>query len=118
MGVFILVLSMNPRPLPLPPGPIFMDKIEHFLSYVVLGACAMLSLNRKRLPGYFFVIAICSLYGGVIEIVQPLVGRTRDIWDFTADLAGSALGAAIVLLLARGKRFLYNRRSRDGGPED
>lgn len=34
----------------------------------------------------FFIVAVTA--GGVIEIIQPSVSRSADIWDFVADTAG------------------------------
>lgn len=108
----ILALSLSPRPFPVPQNPLLSDKVEHAASYMVLGAVAALSLRRKNAAGLLLVLGACSAYGGVIEIVQPLVGRTRDILDFTADVLGSACGAAPVLLGAAARRALMARRRR------
>ena len=35
---------------------------------------------------------ILAGYGGLIELVQPYVGRSRELADWTADLKGIAVG--------------------------
>lgn len=112
LGVTILVLSLTPRAIRLPHEFRFEDKLEHLISYIALGACMMLAVNRRGVLPCLIVIALCSAYGGAIEIVQPLVGRTRDIWDFMADLSGAAFGAIIIVLLRAGQR----RRGEGGSP--
>ncbi len=99
----------------MPPNPLFSDKVEHAASYVVLGACAFLVLKRRSAAGFLLVLGACSAYGGVIEVVQPLVGRTRDILDFAADVAGSAAGAALALLADCAYSAVRARKQRRGG---
>lgn len=99
----------------MPPNPLLSDKVEHAASYVVLGACAFLVLRRRSAAGFLLVLGACSAYGGVIEMVQPLVGRTRDVLDFAADVAGSAAGAALALLADRACKAVKARARRAGG---
>ena len=73
-----------------------LDKFGHFGAFVVLG----LLLNRgltlcTQLPTVWcsvvtFTSGVC--FGGLIEIVQPLVGRTCDIADLVSDALGVVLG--------------------------
>jgi VanZ family protein len=96
----ILVFSLTPRLFKPPLDLSLSDKVEHGASYAVLGAAAYLNFRRKDAAGFLLALGACSAYGGVIEIVQPLAGRTRDILDFIADVLGTALGEGLVLLAA------------------
>ena len=44
---------------------------------------------RACLPG--------SAFGGLIEIIQPSFGRSADMHDWIADIAGVGLGIALAL---------------------
>jgi VanZ family protein len=98
-----LTLSLWPKP-PEIPGFRISDKIGHFVAYVILGACALAAAERKGVPELLIVTVACSLLGGILELVQPLVGRSRELADFMVDLAGSALGAGIAAAAALIKR--------------
>jgi VanZ family protein len=78
------------------------DKAGHFAAYVVLAFLAVRVLDAR---GRFFAVALAvaaaAALGGAIELVQPLVGRHRDMVDFIVDLGGSAAGAAFAALLRR-----------------
>lgn len=106
--LLILFLSLLPKPLPVLRELNLSDKIEHFIAYAVLGACAMLSVRRASPLTLALTVACCSLYGGIIEIIQPAVGRSMELGDFLVDLGGSALGAGVTILV----RLYIMRRSR------
>jgi VanZ family protein len=44
---------------------------------------------------------VLAAYGGAIELVQPMVGRGRELADWLADLAGIGLGALVGVALRR-----------------
>jgi VanZ family protein len=98
----ILMLSLWPKP-PVIPDLNISDKIEHFIAYIVLGICALAAAERRSFPTFLIAVVSCSAFGGVIELVQPFVGRSRELGDFAVDLAGSALGAGIIAAVARVK---------------
>ena len=64
------------------------DKLYHFVAFAALMLPCGLLPRRKCLP--VFVAAL--LFGGGIELIQPLVGRTASVIDFLADGAGAASG--------------------------
>lgn len=41
------------------------------------------------------MVPLAAAFGGAIELLQPFVGRSRDLADWYADLKG--IGAAAVL---------------------
>ena len=103
----ILTLSLIPKP-PEIPGFKLSDKIDHLIAYMILGACALAAAERRGAPELLIVTVSCSLFGGIIEIVQPMVGRSRELGDFMVDLAGAALGVGIVFII----RIVLDARKR------
>ncbi len=104
----VLVLSLIPRPQEIL-GPLKLsDKLGHLIAYVVLGFLARRSVGHRGALPLALTIVACTAFGGVIELVQPMVGRTMELADFLVDLAGSAVGAGVGALLrgpsAGGKR--------------
>ena len=81
------------------PSPIeHSDKIYHVVAFAGLALPASFFQPRwlplALLP--FFVI-----FAGLIEIVQPFVGRTGSFFDAAADIAGTFLGVVMGRWLAR-----------------
>ena len=76
--------------MPLPPGPGLpgSDKTHHILGFAVLA----LPMATVRPRAMLWLAPLLACYGGVIEIVQPFVGRGRELADWLADLAGVGLG--------------------------
>ncbi len=100
----ILILSLLPR-LPEPVIRLsWIDKLEHFASYAVFAASLYSILPEWKRRSKFFTVLLASLfYGGVIEYLQQFTGRTPDIYDLAADLAGAAAGSALYgFLIKRG----------------
>jgi VanZ family protein len=92
----ILAASLLPDPPGLDqPGS---DKAAHLAAYAVLGFAVHLCAGRRSLRSLLASIAVCTAYGGLIEMVQPLAGRARELADLVVDLAGSAVGAAAAAL--------------------
>lgn len=79
-----------------PPFPHF-DKLVHFIVFflIVLPAVAVR-------PGAWAVIVLgASALGGAIELIQPLVGRERELGDFVADVAGAFAAVPLGHAIAR-----------------
>lgn len=100
--IAILIAALTLLPMPqvgiAAPGS---DKLHHFLAFLALA-----------LPGSFYrpatalwLIPMTMLFGGAIEVLQPLVGRHLAAGDFLADamgaLLGAGIGAVLHLLVAR-----------------
>lgn len=64
------------------------DKLYHFVAF------AALMLPCGVLPRRMCLIILLAalVFGGAIELVQPVVGRTASMVDFLADCAGAASG--------------------------
>lgn len=103
LGIAILVATLIPQStLPEPPGS---DKMHHFVAFAAF--TIPVSLARPKWAWVPFLIALGL--GGAIEILQPLVSRSRDIADFQADAVGAAVGAMLGLAGAGGKGLLRRR---------
>jgi VanZ family protein len=111
--LIIIGLSLDPRPESVL-GPLSVyDKVEHFAGYFVLAFFVLRVFPRRGLLFPIIAVAACAALGGAIEIIQPYVGRHKDILDFCVDLGGSAAGAAVSWLLAR--RWPVRRRQAPPG---
>jgi VanZ family protein len=96
----VLGLSLNPHPEAVLGRLSLYDKAGHFAAYVVLSFFAMRSIGRRGALPLVLAIAACTALGGLIEIIQPLVGRRMELGDFLVDLGGSAIGAVIAAAIA------------------
>ena len=108
----ILVVSLIPNPPGMDrPGR---DKVAHAAAYALLGFVCLLGTGgwRAGVRAALLVIALCTAYGGLIEIIQPLAGRSRELADVAADFAGSSLGAAAAALVGTGRHGDADRRGR------
>jgi VanZ family protein len=75
------------------------DKIEHSGTFTVLTALAIWAMRGRRMTACFVAVA---LYGAATEIIQAFVpGRTADVRDWLADVAGAAAGVVLMSLLYR-----------------
>ena len=80
------------------------DKVLHLLAYMILAFllwCAVardVRLGRRRARAWW-VFLVVVLYGAADEVVQGYVGRSCDIMDFVADLAGTLAGLFVFWFL-------------------
>ena len=90
------------------------DKVVHFLAYALLGgllfASLKLSARRWRLDVAVLVLLVGMAYGAADEWLQniPALGRSGDLADWFADVAGVA--SAVVTM-----SLLWSLRGRGGG---
>ena len=108
LSVCIAVLTLIPSSAApdLPGG----DKVHHVLAFMAL-TLPSAAFYPKALVR---VVLAAALYAGLIEVIQPFVGRSGETADFQADLLGIAIGAVIGLLLHWGSGCLFMlRRQRD-----
>jgi len=76
------------------------DKSLHLLAYLVLVFLLWFAINPDRKVNWrrgtvWWVLLVVGLYGLVDELLQHLVGRTCDIADFLANLAGAFGGLVL-----------------------
>jgi VanZ family protein len=102
----ILVLSLTPQSST--PDPLHNDKAEHVTAYAALGLLAFLATGKKSAAVVLASIGVCSLYGGLIEIIQPYFGRAGELGDWIADICGALAGTLLGVLA----RSLLDQRAR------
>ncbi len=82
------------------------DKVLHALAYCAWSLTALLSLRNQL--AQVVVALLIVLAGGLIELVQPMVGRVADWLDFAANTSGVVLGSLLTVLV----RAVLGRLSR------
>lgn len=100
MAAAILVVSLLPRPPMSFERASWSDKVEHGLAYAAWGVVLGFALAGRRRP-FLLALLIGVLFGGLIELLQPLTGRHGDVLDLLADAVGVGAGAAAALALRR-----------------
>ena len=80
-----------------PPAPDGSDKVVHLIAF----AAQAFPLARTGRFGLVPVFVGASAFGGLIELIQPSFGRSADMQDWIADIAGVGLGIILALLYRR-----------------
>ena len=76
-------------PLETPPrAPDGSDKVAHLIAFTALS----FPLARTGRFGLIPVFVGASVFGGLIEIIQPTFNRSADMNDWVADVMGVVLG--------------------------
>ena len=97
-AVVVLVLNSIPGSA-LPATADGLDKVIHVALYAVLGMLGARAAwtSRPRWRAVEPLVVAIALFGALDEAHQLLVpGRTADVRDWTADVVGAGLGAAVV----------------------
>lgn len=89
--------------LPLPQGGrLGWDKVLHFSGFAGLAVLLAFAVSRWRdvtVATYVVIVVVLAAYGAVDEWTQALVpGRSCDLYDWLADMAGMTLGLMIFAL--------------------
>ena len=92
----LTVAMLSPINQP-PPAPDGTDKIVHLITFAALA----FPLARTGRIGLVQVFVGASVFGGLIELIQPSFGRSADMQDWIADIVGVALGIMLALLYRR-----------------
>ncbi|MCZ4353064.1 VanZ family protein [Roseovarius aestuarii] len=87
LTVVIAVLTLMPSSQA--DGPPTPDKLYHFIAFAALVVPLGLVYPRH----IWWVVVTATAYGGLIEIIQPSVGRGAEWLDLLADLLGAITGA-------------------------
>lgn len=95
MLIAVTSVSLRPLELSLPPNS---DKTLHFITYAILA----IPIGLRRPKQLLMVICGLAAWSGIIELIQPHVGRYGE-W---ADLVANVLGLILGLVLARCIVFL------------
>ena len=77
-----------------PPAPDGSDKLVHLVAYAALS----FPLSRTGRFGFLPVFVGASVFGGVIEFIQPSFNRSADMNDWITDIIGVAIGIACGLI--------------------
>lgn len=77
------------------------DKLQHFAAYALLAALITVTLEARK--WWLWGLLGLVIYGGLLEILQGLVGRDMSFLDEVANtlgvIAGGSLGWAFWALL-------------------
>jgi VanZ family protein len=74
------------------------DKTLHFLAYLILSFLLWSAINPNKKVNWrnataWWILLVVVLYGVCDEVLQSFVrGRSRDVRDFVADVAGTLTG--------------------------
>jgi len=99
--------ELTPHP-PRLEGPLMWDKLDHFTAYFGLTLLASLGWGLRRSLVWVF-LGIVAL-GGVLEILQTMVGRDGEWGDFAANDLGALAGLGVaVAYLAIPRRLPADR---------
>ena len=75
------------------------DKLVHFCLYLVFTLLLLAGFTRQyskmKVKAFFFSFLIAVCCGGIIELIQPLTGRSGDWNDMAANVSGVI--AALIL---------------------
>ncbi|MDC0491276.1 VanZ family protein [Paracoccaceae bacterium] len=83
-----------------PPAPEGSDKLVHLIAFAALA----FPLARTGRFGLIPVFIGASVFGGVIELIQPSFNRSADVNDWVADILGVIIGIGCGLLYRRLRR--------------
>ena len=64
-----------------------LDKIVHFLIFVVLGFCYRVAFFKQKKWLFVVVMFVYALFTGLMNM-----GRTMDFYDLIADMMGAGFG--------------------------
>jgi VanZ family protein len=104
LALTIAVLTLTPT-VPGPEGLPGLDKLAHALAFGLF----VLPLSIAYPARWFRIWGLALAFGGLIEIVQPFVGRSNEWADLLADGVGAACGIGLVLLYFRARRLQKRR---------
>ena len=69
--------------------------------HLIAFAALAFPMVRTGRDGLVPVFVGASVFGGLIELIQPSFGRSADMQDWIADIVGIALGIVLALLYRR-----------------
>ena len=83
------------------------DVIKHFFAYLILSILLQFPV-RKITPGYstlsraFLIIAICFVYGVLLELGQYLSpGRHPSVYDALMNFLGALVGQVAIIIFTK-----------------
>jgi len=103
LGLF--VLTHLPE-LPIDTAGRYNDKVAHTVTYAVLMILTLVTCRRPQATTARLItvwLLIFTAYAAVDELTQPIVGRSCQLTDWLADLAGLATATLCYLAVIRAK---------------
>ena len=76
------------------------DKVYHLISFAIL----TLPITIIRPQAIWIILSLSIAYGGLIELLQPLVNRNCEMADLLADAVGAMLGVLVTRALKASAR--------------
>lgn len=90
MTTVVVVLCLLPLPSSGPALIVGLDKLQHFIAYLVLSFYFCQVLKKEF---FLYMVGLLLILGGVVEVLQSFTGyRFFDLWDIAANSFGVILG--------------------------
>ena len=97
IGTLTLTVAMLWPQDHIPSAPEDSDKLVHLIAFAAL----VFPLSSTGRLGLLPVFLGASVFGGVIELIQPSFNRSADMNDWLADILGVVLGITCGLVCQR-----------------
>ena len=98
--VIILIGTLFPRDIIVTPD-LGSDKNYHFLTFALL----VMPLTFQNLKNAYWLLPVAVVFGAVIELLQPHLGRHGELNDLYADAFGALIGVSLIALIKWVKFF-------------
>jgi VanZ family protein len=103
---WVLLFTLTSLPSQSVPAVGVNDKVEHLLAYFGLSFLLYLALLFQKKSAFLknsavlFTLLFVFLYGVLDEVHQLMIpGRSCELFDFAADMAGGIIGIILVKIL-------------------
>lgn len=97
-GIFLLIITiLSFIPVSQEPPMNNIDKIEHLIAYAALTMPISLAYHPRQKHIFWFA----CIWGMLIEIFQPYVGRQADTMDAVINAVGAYVGILVAQYLFR-----------------
>lgn len=92
-GFLALFLALTQSQIPFLDG--FDEKAQHSAAFVALGSLSAIALPRWN---WIALLAVITVFGGAIELLQalPQIGRDAEWSDLVIDILAALIGLLIV----------------------
>lgn len=98
--VLILIGTLSPKDIIVRPD-LGSDKYYHFLAFALL----VMPLTSENLKNAYWLLPLAVVFGAIIELLQPHLGRHGELNDLYADAFGALIGVILVALVKLAKNF-------------
>ena len=96
--VMIFIGTLSPRDIIVTPD-LGSDKNYHFLAFALL----VMPLTFQNLKNAYWLLPVAVVFGAIIELLQPHLGRHGELNDLYADAFGALIGVILVALVKLAK---------------